>query len=56
MSTLKEICSGLPVNSLPVKCKHRDESVAHAPVRSPNLSAEEQLVSCYLYFTCFLIA
>uniref|UniRef100_A0AAQ5ZL85 urocanate hydratase n=1 Tax=Amphiprion ocellaris TaxID=80972 RepID=A0AAQ5ZL85_AMPOC len=41
MSDLKEICSGLPLNPLPAN-RGRDPNVPHAPVRTPNLTAEEE--------------
>ncbi|XP_052679852.1 urocanate hydratase-like [Crassostrea angulata] len=41
MSSLKEIFEGLPIDPLPPK-KPRDETIAHAPIRTPNLSHEEQ--------------
>ncbi|XP_060071022.1 urocanate hydratase-like [Ylistrum balloti] len=41
MSSLKEICEGLPLDPLPPR-RERDESVPHAPVRTPDLSPEEQ--------------
>ena len=44
MSTLAEICQGLPLNPLP-EPRERDESVPHAPVRTPNLNAHETRVS-----------
>ncbi len=44
MSSLKELCSGLPVDPLPPR-RPRDESVPHAPVRTPNLSDDERRVS-----------
>lgn len=43
MSSLKEICEGIVVDPLPPR-KERDESVAHAPVRTPDLTADEQRV------------
>ena len=43
MSSLKGICEGLPVDPLP-RPRGRDESVPHAPVRTPDLSQEEQRV------------
>lgn len=43
MSSLKEIFEGLPIDPLPPK-KPRDETIAHAPIRTPNLSHEEQSV------------
>ncbi|KAL2091216.1 hypothetical protein ACEWY4_013479 [Coilia grayii] len=41
MSNLKEICSGLPLDPLPPN-RGRDPSVPHAPVRTPNLSPEQE--------------
>ncbi|KAI0214945.1 Urocanate hydratase [Lamellibrachia satsuma] len=41
MSSLKEICSGLPVNPLP-QIRHRDDSLSHAPARTPNLTQDEE--------------
>ncbi|XP_069563760.1 urocanate hydratase [Brachyistius frenatus] len=41
MSSLKEICSGLPLDPLPPN-RGRDPNVPHAPVRTPNLTAEEE--------------
>lgn len=43
MSSLKEIFEGLPIDPLPPK-KPRDETIAHAPMRTPNLSHDEQSV------------
>lgn len=43
MSSLKEIFEGLPIDPLPPK-KPRDETIAHAPIRTPNLSHDEQSV------------
>ena len=45
MSSLKEICSGLPVNPIPRAPGQRDDSVPHAPVRILKLSQDEELVS-----------
>ncbi|XP_077054436.1 urocanate hydratase [Siphateles boraxobius] len=43
MSSLKEICAGLPLNPIPPN-RGRDPNVPHAPVRTPNLTpAEERL-------------
>ncbi|XP_054831811.1 urocanate hydratase [Eublepharis macularius] len=43
MSSLKEICGGLPLHTLP-KNRGRKNGVPHAPVRTPNLTEyEEQL-------------
>lgn len=44
MSSLKDVCSGLPLDPLPPN-QGRDPSVPHAPVRAPNLTAEEERVS-----------
>ncbi|XP_004068534.1 urocanate hydratase [Oryzias latipes] len=41
MASLKEICNGLPLNPLPPN-RGRDPSVPHAPIRTPNLTAEEE--------------
>jgi len=41
MSSLEEICSGLPLEPLPPP-QARDDSVPHAPVRTPNLSLVEE--------------
>uniref|UniRef100_A0A671W4Y6 Urocanate hydratase n=2 Tax=Sparus aurata TaxID=8175 RepID=A0A671W4Y6_SPAAU len=41
MSSLKEVCSGLPLDPLPPN-RGRDPNVPHAPTRSPNLTAEEE--------------
>ncbi|XP_065673576.1 urocanate hydratase isoform X2 [Hydra vulgaris] len=40
MTTLQEICAGLPLYPLPKK-RSRDNNVLHAPVRTPNLSPHE---------------
>lgn len=44
MSNLKEICSGLPLDPLPPH-QGRDPNLPHAPVRTPNLTAQEERVS-----------
>lgn len=44
MSSLKDVCSGLLLDPLPPN-RGRDPSVPHAPVRAPNLTAEEERVS-----------
>ncbi len=44
MSSLKEICGGLPLDPLPPN-RGRDPNVPHAPTRTPNLTAEEERVS-----------
>jgi len=44
MSSLKEICDGIP-DPLPQR-RQRDETIPHAPVRTPDLSPAEQRV-CY---------
>ncbi|KAG9332537.1 hypothetical protein JZ751_014635 [Albula glossodonta] len=41
MSTLKELCGGLPLDPLPSN-RGRDPDVPHAPVRTPNLSSQEE--------------
>ena len=41
---LQTLCQGLPLNPLPPR-RQRDESVPHAPVRTPNLNPEEERVS-----------
>ncbi|XP_046542944.1 urocanate hydratase-like [Haliotis rubra] len=41
MSTLKELCMGLPLHPLPDR-RDRDDSVPHAPVRTPSLTHEDQ--------------
>ncbi|XP_043979297.1 urocanate hydratase [Gambusia affinis] len=41
MSDLKELCSGLPLDPLPPN-RGRDPNVPHAPVRTPDLTAEEK--------------
>ncbi|XP_069045718.1 urocanate hydratase [Lepisosteus oculatus] len=41
MSSLKELCAGLPLSPLPPK-RGRDPGVPHAPVRTPNLSEQEE--------------
>lgn len=43
MSSLKEVFEGLPLDPLPPR-RLRDESIAHAPVRTPNLTSDEQAV------------
>ena len=44
MSSLKEVCSGLPLDPLPPR-RPRDEAVPHAPVRTPNLNEAQRRVS-----------
>ncbi|KAL9960400.1 hypothetical protein ACROYT_G033851 [Oculina patagonica] len=41
MASLKELCDGLPIDPLPSP-RDRDDSVPHAPVRTVNLSTDEQ--------------
>nr|XP_034962385.1 urocanate hydratase [Zootoca vivipara] len=41
MSSLKEICGGLPLNPLPEN-RGRKSGIPHAPVRTPNLEAREE--------------
>lgn len=55
MSSLKEICVGIPTDPLP-RARERDESVAHAPVRTPNLSHDEQRVSPNIFVRSFVCA
>ena len=43
MATLKEVCSGLPLEPLP-SAQTRDCSVPHAPKRNTNLSKSEEIV------------
>lgn len=44
MSSLQELCSGLPLRPLPEN-RGRWAGVPHAPVRTPNLSPEEEQVT-----------
>ncbi|KAK2188345.1 hypothetical protein NP493_135g03047 [Ridgeia piscesae] len=44
MSSLKELCSGLPVDPLP-EARPRDKSVPHAPARTPNLTPDEETLA-----------
>lgn len=41
MSTINEICSGLPTDPLP-QWRQRDETVPHAPRRTTNLTTEQK--------------
>ncbi|XP_044307069.1 urocanate hydratase [Varanus komodoensis] len=41
MSSLKELCSGLPLHPLPEN-RARRSGIPHAPVRGPNLTAQEE--------------
>ncbi|XP_060095648.1 urocanate hydratase isoform X2 [Heteronotia binoei] len=41
MSSLKEICGGLPLHTLP-KNRGRKNGIPHAPVRTPNLTEHEE--------------
>ncbi|XP_051997173.1 LOW QUALITY PROTEIN: urocanate hydratase [Xyrauchen texanus] len=41
MSSLTEICAGLPLDPLPPN-RGRDPSIPHAPVRTPNFTHEEE--------------
>ncbi|WAR26800.1 HUTU-like protein [Mya arenaria] len=41
MSSLKEICEGIPTNPLPPR-REREENVPHAPVRTPGLTRDEE--------------
>ena len=54
MSSLKEVCEGLPLNPLPPR-RPRDKNVAHAPVRTPSLTREEVRVGVILYFIIYSI-
>jgi len=56
MADLKELCDGLPLDPLP-QPRRRDESIAHAPVRTPDLTpAQERLAlqNALRYFPCHL--
>ncbi|EDO46925.1 predicted protein [Nematostella vectensis] len=44
MSSLKDLCAGLPVDPIP-EPRDRDESVPHAPVRLTHLSEDEELLA-----------
>lgn len=44
MTSLKEICRGLPLNPLPEN-RGRRKGIPHAPVRTPNLTAQEKKVT-----------
>lgn len=44
MSSLKEICGGLPLDPLPEN-RGRKKGVPHAPVRTPNLTTQEEKVT-----------
>ena len=44
MSSLKELCAGLPVDPIPPPQEKRDVSVPHAPVRTAVLSDDERRV------------
>ncbi|KAJ7316926.1 hypothetical protein JRQ81_003088 [Phrynocephalus forsythii] len=41
MSTLKEVCGGLPLEPLPVN-RGRRSGIPHSPVRTPNLTPQEK--------------
>ena len=45
MSSLAEICSGLPVNPLPPRPSPRNPNIAHAPVRTPKLTPEDECLA-----------
>lgn len=46
MTTLQEICSGIPLDPMPpAPSKERDDLVPHAPVRTPNLTAAEEITA-----------
>ena len=59
MSTLNELCTGLPVDPLP-PVRTRNSSVAHAPVRNHRLNLTEKKVFyfsktiVYIVFVIFL--
>ncbi len=53
MSSLKEICAGLPLDPLPPN-RGRDPSIPHAPVRTPNLTPAEERVGQYIAKTSIL--
>ena len=55
MGSLKEICSGLPLNPLPPKQGKLDTLVPHAPNRTPNLSAHEEKVWVNLFVFPFIL-
>lgn len=42
---LIQLCSGLPLNPLPVKRLKREENVPHAPILTPKLTQDEFKVS-----------
>lgn len=44
MTSLRELCEGIPLDPLPPR-RNRDESVPHAPIRTPNLNREEQTLA-----------
>lgn len=44
MSTLTEVCAGLPLDPLP-PYRPRDPSLPHAPVRTPQLSSDDKKVA-----------
>lgn len=54
MSSLKEICAGLPLDPLPPN-RGRDPSVPHAPVRTPNLTPAEERVGQHISQLCSVI-
>lgn len=41
MASLKDLCAGLPAESLPPP-RQRDNSVPHAPIRTTNLTPDEE--------------
>ena len=43
MATLTELCAGLPLDPLP-PLRPRDASLPHAPVRTPQLTGDENKV------------
>lgn len=49
MSSLKEICDGIPDPLPPPRL--RNETLPHAPVRTPDLTPAEQRVSTHIVYT-----
>jgi len=50
MATLQKICAGLPLDHMPPKLTQRNDSVPHAPIRTPNLSDSEEMVIVFFLF------
>ncbi|XP_014802140.1 PREDICTED: urocanate hydratase-like [Calidris pugnax] len=46
MTSLKEICRGLPLSPLPEN-RGRRKGIPHAPVRTPNLTAQEKKLALH---------